>query len=43
MIVKINKIHQLTLVRAEFLMRPRWRWRRNNDKHYKHPDSIGDA
>ena len=32
------------LVRAEFLIRPRRRrWRRNNAKHYKHPDIIRDA
>ena len=30
------------LVRAEVLIRPRRR-RQNNAKHYKHPDSIGDA
>ena len=29
------------LVRAKLLMRRRWR--RNNAKHYKHPDNIGDA
>ena len=31
------------LVRAKFFMRPRQRWRRDNAKYYKHPDSIGDA
>ena len=32
------------LMRAKFLIRL-WRQRqgRNNAKHYKHPDSIGDA
>ena len=29
------------LVRALYLIHPRWRWRQNNAKHYKHSDITG--
>ena len=40
---KQNSSVNLILERAKFLIRPRRRRRRNNAKHYKHPDIIRDA